>query len=88
VLFILSLIFGILWNHEASLNVMLITFTGIAASLALIYIESKFYPDTVSIEEDKNEDRNLIDRPYSCFFNPILPAVGITMSGITVGFIE
>jgi hypothetical protein len=67
---------------------MSVTFTAIMASLALIYMESKFYPDIVSIEEDKNEDRNLIDRPYTCFFNPFLPALGIAMSGITVGFIE
>jgi Ca2+-dependent lipid-binding protein len=51
-------------------------------------MESKMHPDLKSIEEDKQEDRNLIDKPYTCFFNPLLPSIGISLSGMTVGFID
>src|ERR1035441_4776760 len=29
-----------------------------------------------------------MDKPYTCMFNPLLPAVGIMFSGVTIGYID
>ena len=56
--------------------------------VVLIVIESKLYPDTKTIEAELNEDRHLIDKPYTCMLNPLLPAVGIMFSSLTLGYMD
>lgn len=30
----------------------------------------------------------MIDKPYTCALNPLVPCIGITFSGITIGYID
>jgi len=56
--------------------------------ISLIVVESNLYPDLETIEEDKQEDKNFVDKPFSCMMNPLLPSIGIMSSGVTIGFID
>jgi hypothetical protein len=46
------------------------------------------YPDTKTIEEDQREADLMKDKPYTCMLNPLIPAIGIMLSGVTIGYID
>ena len=51
-------------------------------------IESRIYPDLTSMQEDQRENQTFKDMPYTCMFNPLLPSIGISFSGIVVGYMD
>ena len=30
----------------------------------------------------------MTEKPYTCMYNPLLPAIGISFSGVTMGYID
>ena len=62
--------------------------SAIVATIVIITIEAKLYPDLKTLKEEKEEYDSMPDKPYTCMFNPFIPAVGIMMSGITIGYID
>lgn len=60
----------------------------IVVLIIVIFAEAKYYPDRESIAEDEKENETLPDLPYTCMLNPIIPCLGISSSGVIIGYID
>lgn len=89
ILFLISMTLGFIHSMQVFDDYFMITMISlIAVNMLIIMVEHKRHPDLEAIEEDLRENKTFKDTPYTCMLSPFLPSIGISVSGIVLGYMD